>query len=112
MRSDTFRRIARVTAWVILSWVAVDLGAPSVCALDQDELFASIASTRVQAAGQDTGTEGAAGHVDDCFCCSHCVDVSLLSVATAPPLADARLVLPLALAPLSSAFPPYHPPRA
>lgn len=107
-----FRTTARTVAWVLLAWVAVDLGVPNLCALEREQGFASAGSSTVIAPADDGGTPPPPAHVDDCFCCSHCVDMTRLSGAVTPPLAETRIVLPPAAIPFPFGLSLYHPPRA
>ena len=106
------RTTARTVAWVLLAWVAVDLGVPNLCALEREQGFAISGSSTAVAPDDGGGIPIAPPHVDDCFCCSHCVDVTQVSGATAPPLADTRVVLPPAAIPFPFGLSLYHPPRA
>ena len=111
MFSVRFCAIARAVALLLLALVALDLGNPSLCALDQAApLMPVSAATLDQRPTDDSGPAGPV-HIDDCFCCSHCVDVS--SIAAPSPLAWAASDLPLPRdrAPFTTASPLYHPPR-
>lgn len=62
-------RIVRAFAVALLLWTAVDLGNPTLCALDTP-VNARAAGTVVHATdpGRPVGVPPL--HVDDCFCCS------------------------------------------
>lgn len=66
-------------ALLLLCQTALDLANPALCALDADE-FAPVgvaAGTLVLTAATSAAHPGpadAAEHVDDCFCCSGCVE--------------------------------------
>lgn len=110
MRSAQFRKASRAIAWLFLAWVGIDLGYPSLCALDQENPLNLAVATSVDAASPDGTTPVPPAHIDDCFCCSHCVDVS--SIASSVPLWSVVFVpLPIDRAPFPSGYPPYHPPR-
>ncbi len=108
--------LARTVVMVLLLWTAADLTNSSLCALDDEGLSATVPVT----AGATTIDQGspsqipppqpAKPHIDDCFCCSHCVEVQGL----APALASAsvnRTVQPLVLpAPRIFGARLYHPP--
>ena len=103
---------ARAAAWLLLALVALDLGNPSLCALDQE-----VPSTPLSAAALDARPTGDSAparpvHIDDCFCCSHCVDVASAPGPAKLSWAGIRLPLPTDAVPLPTAYPPYHPPRA
>lgn len=109
-----FRKLIRATAWLFLAWTAVDLGVPSLCALDQESQPPRVysSSPRMDAPSTNETIPDAPVHVDDCFCCSHCVNVSpilsldALALVRSDPnqLADGVRI--------PAAYPPYHPPRA
>lgn len=104
------RRAARVTAILLLSLVAIDLSSPSLCALDSPSPAQAI---QVDFNGSSRDAEpGTPVHVDDCFCCSHCVrpgamlaplSLTLLRDTFSPPVADGVL---------STVGAPFHPPRS
>ena len=64
----------RAIALCLLFWTAVDLANASACALD-NESVASGTAAAIYPQAPSTGGRAPAAHVDDCFCCSHCVDV-------------------------------------
>jgi hypothetical protein len=71
VRSRTFRRIARLFASVLLLWTAVDVCDYALCSEHRDP----IGSYARAALRSGSGEESSADAVDDCFCCSHLVDV-------------------------------------
>jgi hypothetical protein len=98
---------------IFLLWTAADLTNASLCAIDSNEGGISVAVGLAATLGADTTTQNSSQpshHVDDCFCCSHCVDVKVLT----PPL----LVEPVAhreppvdfAVPISFGSSLYHPP--
>jgi len=113
MRSVQFRTTARAAAWLLLALVALDLGNPSLCALDQEgPSFPVSPAAALDARSTDDSAPARTIHIDDCFCCSHCVDVSSFSALVPLAFIDSRVPLPTD-APLGPAgHPPYHPPRA
>ena len=112
MRSAQFRKVSRAIAWLFLAWVGFDLGYPSLCALDRENPLHKAAVTSVDVASLGDTMPAPPAHIDDCFCCSHCVDVG--SIAGLLPLAGvtARRVFPVDRAPFRAVYPLYHPPRA
>lgn len=115
VRFGQFGRLVRATAWVFLSWTAVDLGVPSVCALDQEDESLKIHSSSERVAPASTphdGTPEAPVHVDDCFCCSHCVNVTAIHTPATLALVGTDVALPSDSVPVAAGYPPYHPPRA
>lgn len=97
----------------LLLWTAADLTNASICALDSDEFGGSPSGESTDAMNAlPTNPRPAqpTPHIDDCFCCSHCVEVAVLvpaivgeSIARREPPLDAA-------APDSFGFPLYHPP--
>jgi hypothetical protein len=65
----SWRWLARVTALVLLTWTAVDLGFPECC-LDEQQPIGSITSS-LTSYDEDAAS---GGDVDDCFCCALCID--------------------------------------
>ncbi len=72
-RSRTFHRVASIASVFVLTWTVADLSNYDLCALDQ-EGFPSPAEQSPQDQ-LPTGSEDI--HFDDCFCCSHCVRLSM-----------------------------------
>lgn len=72
MRSPSFRRAARLFAAVLLLWTAADLLGHGLCVHDHEPIGV-FAEPGYRSPSSDEST----GHVlfDDCFCCSHVVDV-------------------------------------
>jgi hypothetical protein len=96
---------------VFLLWTAVDLTNPELCALDNDPL-APVSTSATLFAVDDAGLpDGPAPHIDDCFCCSRCVEASpvqapaglRLVTRRAPLVSDTLLVADHASV--------YHPPQ-
>lgn len=77
--------LARGLALVLLMWTAVDLTNTSLCALDQEDSQPRHACTTLAPHFCDVQPSSSAPvHVDDCFCCSHCVNgVALVSLPAA-----------------------------
>lgn len=101
-----------MVAWLFLAWVTVDLGFPSVCALDQDQLIpASFTSSVDVPAPADTAPASPA-HIDDCFCCSHCVNVTAIAGPLVINRIDLRVTPATVRLPHARGYPSYHPPRA
>ena len=110
-------RLAQIVAMVLLLWTAADLTNSSLCALENEDgglPTSSRPSDLVIDAQNSTQipTEAPAPHIDDCFCCSHCVEVhSLHADATSSPIV--RDLRPLVLAaPRLFGTQLYHPPLA
>lgn len=116
MRSVQFRKASRAITWLFLAWVGLDLGYPSLCALDQESQLPSVSAPTL-AGGIDASspvdrTPTRTMHIDDCFCCSHCVEAGVVSAPALLPRVDLRAPLPAGRLPFSTGHPPYHPPRA
>lgn len=104
-----FRATARAAAWLLLGLVALDLGNPSLCALDQGQL--APASANADSRPSDDGNTVPPVHVDDCFCCSHCVDVGFVSRLAPLAFIDRAMAQPIYAPLFPAGHPPYHPPR-
>lgn len=97
---------------ILLLWTVADLSNSSLCALESEGAGAFTAAS--SAPGGSVVTTKVPSqtptHIDDCFCCSHCVDVqapSLLKVAIAVDLERSPVVV---AAPSAFASSLYHPP--
>lgn len=109
MRSSRFRRFARLFAALLLLWTAADLADYGLCVHTHGRIgvLAQEALGPAQA-GADHGRQAP----EDCFCCSHVVDVRTpfridLAYEIAWQLHDVAVAAPdLGAAPL------YHPPLA
>jgi hypothetical protein len=79
--------LARVIALVFLTWTAVDLTNSSLCALDQEGARQTCTTATPNLC--DAEPSPAPVHIDDCFCCSHCVNaVALVFLPKAAMLVD------------------------
>jgi hypothetical protein len=106
------RRLVRLVCLVLLAWTAVDLSASGLCALDrEDALLACADPTTVGNSESNPNAARPVAHVDDCFCCSHCVNITLLTpVVTLT--SDATRRLPTTVTrPRNIARTLYHPPK-
>ena len=103
---------SKLAALFILSWTIVDLSNASLCAQDRSD--GPMASTALSLSiGVDSRTsvpQTPVSQIDDCFCCSHVVDV-----ATVQP--DARPIQSSLLVPTPASVKPhlfgrslFHPP--
>ena len=104
MRPVQFRTLMRAAAVLLLLLVSLDLSNPALCALDTEK-------------GATAGTESdhespRAPHVDDCFCCSHCVDVTAVAAPAGLLFVTTPRVWWLPAEPFPAIYPPFHPPRA
>lgn len=111
MRSAHVRAGARAAAWLLLALVALDLGNPSLCALDQESESRPVSAPAQDLLPSDGGTPTPPAHVDDCFCCSHCVDVAAIAAPAMLSLVGDNVSLPAERTPFPTGYPPYHPPK-
>lgn len=106
-------RLAQTVSLILLLWTAADLTNASLCALENESTgFSSggAAATQIADTSSSQAPVPTPSHIDDCFCCSHCVDVQVLSPAPlALPLDLEHTPLVLA-APRIFGSPLYHPP--
>lgn len=108
MFSPSFRRTARLFAVVLLLWTAIDLFDFGVCVQHHGRIGAFDAAAWRAPNDLGTAEEGA----EDCFCCSHVVDVRVpYHIALAYTVAWVLVEEPASRPALT---PPalYHPPLA
>lgn len=108
--------IVRAMAAALLLWTAADITNSSLCALEQESsVFWAPAADATVAGSTEPSSPLAPDtdvHVDDCFCCSHCVELARLlpDLGSAPARREHRaLVLP---SPRIFGLQLYHPPLA
>ena len=114
MRWWRYSRLAQTVSLILLLWTAADLTNTSLCALENEDIgFDSVGTTATLIDSPSSQAPvPAPPHIDDCFCCSHCVDVKVLSPATLAMPVDLQH-MPLVLAsPRIFGSPLYHPPLA
>lgn len=100
---------------LLLLWTAADLSNASLCALDNEEtrpLPYSADASLQESTPTGVPEQAPRQHIDDCFCCSHCVDVQALSPATVVTLVDLQHAPPVLAQPRLFGSPLYHPPLA
>lgn len=108
-------RLVQAVTIVMLLWTAADLANSGLCALEnEDPRSTAPAAPGASALDQDAGNRipprPARPHIDDCFCCSHCVELHDLVPALVSLPVD-REVPPLVLAaPRHFGSRLYHPP--
>lgn len=115
MRSVLGRRLVHVVAMLLLLWTATDLTSPNLCALDNEDTPQTTASA-------DLITEAPSApvvprpalppHIDDCFCCSHCVDVPAMARELHTSIVDLEHQAVVSRKPHNAGVPLYHPPLA
>lgn len=106
-------RIHRFVVLLILAWTALDLGYPVLCSLDREQIGSTYFAQDVIGASSSSSSEKPAtpGHVDDCFCCSHCVTFTDVTSAQRTMGTVRQQKIDPPTAPLFRAFPIYHPPQ-
>lgn len=97
---------------VLLAWTAVDLTATRLCAADA----VAMATTSPEARPDDghgpaSGAPARQSHIDDCFCCSHCVSVAMPEPLLAVTADTPRHVTSRVRIPFDDGHPLYHPPQ-
>ena len=108
--------LSRFVALVILVWTVADLSSASLCALDNEDgapfAAAPIGVGGVILDGATSQTPHPASvHVDDCFCCSHCVEVAAIVPANIAGMAKSHKPPLTLLVPRIFGSPLYHPPQ-
>lgn len=93
---------------LLLVLTAADVTNSIACALDGED-WLLLAATTLDQPSSSTPDQSSA-HVDDCFCCSHCVDVQ----SAVPPLTRQAVIAIVSrfvtAAPHNFGSPLYHPP--
>jgi hypothetical protein len=103
-----------VCAIALLLWTAVDLMNVGLCALDNEHALSAAAAVPTMRAVDEAGPRGAGGpapHVDDCFCCSRCVEPAQMVVPAAEEPAFREEAAVADRLPLPDRAPVYHPPQ-
>lgn len=99
---------------LLLLWTAADLSNASLCALDNERQPMQVSAEHAFLGSSDAQvpTPTPERHIDDCFCCSHCVEHQVFAPgALVMPMKMQRAPLVLA-APRLFGSPLYHPPLA
>ena len=113
MRSWRHSRLVKTVIMILLLWTAADLTNTSLCALESEDsrpTQVENSAPGLSEATQPRPLPEPVGHFDDCFCCSHCVEVQPVF----PPAAGLRVAPQRA--PMTApavrifGFPLYHPP--
>lgn len=113
MRWWRHSRLARAVAMILLLWTGADLTNASLCALDSDQIGATFSreyALTVSAESTNPTPSQPSHHIDDCFCCSHCVDVQVLVPSVVAELITRREAPFDVAVPHGFGFPLYHPP--
>lgn len=95
---------------LLLAWTAADLTNAALCTLDSGPLSAARNMSTSDSDGRPSQT--VPPHIDDCFCCSHCVDVALHLPLFESSFEARAVVYTLPHPPLAPPLLPYHPPKA
>ena len=110
-------RFVQIIALTILFWTAADITNSGLCALEQEQTtpvahsdllshFETLKSTTTP------GTNAETSHVDDCFCCSHCVQFGVATVSIADSGPSLTVFVSVPAIPNTYGAPPFHPPIA
>lgn len=112
MRWWRHSRLVHAVAMLLLLWTAADLSNASLCALDNEGTgpFPVSTGATLQDSSDSQVPAQAPQHIDDCFCCSHCVDVKALTPAALATPADAQRTPLVLAAPRLFGSRLYHPP--
>ena len=109
------RSLYRVAALLLLFMTGLDLSmdisSVRFCAIDAERNQASGSSEAAVTTASHHSEQGKTPHVDDCFCCSACVNVTPIAIPIEVSLIPAAPVPPVARQlPLLSRF-LFHPPQ-
>lgn len=110
-----WRRFVRVVTTLLLLWTAADLISPSLCGLEVEarQTTASAALTEGFASGPAGPPPAVPRQIEDCFCCSHCVDVPPAAREPKATIGDLKHEpAPCPRKPRNVGDPHYHPPLA
>ena len=99
-------------AMLLLLWTATDLSNASLCALDNEDASPVQASVMLADGSASHLPVQPVQHIDDCFCCSHCIDVQAVILATVAMRVDLKRARLDLFAPHIFGSPLYHPPLA
>jgi hypothetical protein len=106
------RTTVNIVVVLLLSWTVADLCLPALCAAESTELFDSGDVSKMPTLQPDRTTPvRAPAQSDDCFCCSHAVDIRALSFSANPSgevSVGSQYVSGIPSAPPSAL---YHPPQ-
>ncbi len=103
--------LVRLICGLLLTWTAVDLSASSVCLLDRGKSVALASHIGPLLDDSATQAPAPAAHMDDCFCCSHCVNVSDATTPVLPEPAPTPCAPPAINRPVDSPDSTYRPPE-
>ena len=98
-------RIARVVAVILLTWTGADLVNAQLCAADQ------VPATSQAAAQHDSERPDRPAPVDDCFCCSHTVQLSVVLLSDSLEVLQDRVNILRGVASSYRTLPLDHPPQ-
>jgi len=105
--------IVRFVVIALLLWTGADLTNASLCALEREESV-SFAIGGDDTVAADVSVPGPVApslpHIDDCFCCSHCVEVQALFPDLLAGPAAAAFAAAAPGEPRHFGNPLYHPP--
>lgn len=98
-------RIARVVAVILLVWTGADLVNAQLCAADQ------VPATSQTGAQRDSGGPDRPAPADDCFCCSHTVQLSVVLLLDSLEVLQDRVNILRHVASSYRTLPLDHPPQ-
>jgi len=100
-------------AIVLLVWTTVDLTNVGLCALEnEDPLSVPSAAATMNAVDRAPLPDSSqpVPHIDDCFCCSHCVEPGGMTVPAVAEFVSRRELIAGDRLPLPDHISIYHPP--
>ena len=111
--------LSRAVVLAILLWTAVDLSNASLCALENESggsrYGAGLLTPQSAALLEDGSTSSVppapAPHIDDCFCCSHCVEFAGLAPGHPATIIEGQKAPVVLAAVRIFGAPLYHPPQ-
>ena len=112
MQLRRHRPLYQVCALVFLLWTAVDLTNAGLCALDNDPLGPLTSHVTVRAADGAGLPDAPTPHIDDCFCCSRCVEPTPMAAPADVDAVARRERLIADALPLPDRASIYHPPQS
>ena len=101
------RRVGQTVVFLLLAWTALDVLNPALCGLDELPFVAEASAL---------GSNNSVPTVppipsEDCFCCSHNVNLTSMIDGTTSLSTDGDARAVLTQNPRWTSFPLYHPPR-
>jgi hypothetical protein len=108
-------KLAKLVVFALLSFTALDLGGDAVaypfCDSDLERALEVTGSVELAGNHESGGSNSAAVHIDDCFCCSRCVEFSSSFTFSASGQTIPREPVTTVSSSLVLAYEFYRPPR-